>query len=576
MKNRLTKTCALCLCAALAAGTTGGAVLAFTGNKEKTEVVSEVEKSVLASPAATAEVSVATKDETVYVLAGADGAVRKIIVSDWLKNTLGEDKLNDATTLTDVVNVKGNEGSTAGDNGSRVWDADGHDICYQGNIDSELPVDMKVSYKLDGVSITPAELKGKSGRVTIRFDYENKLYETVKIGENEEKIYVPFAVVTGLILDNDTFTNIEVSNGKLINDGTRTIVAGIAFPGLQESLNINSEKLIVPLYVEVTADAKDFSLGMTLSLATNSLFNEIDTSFFDDFTNLADMMTQLSGAVKQLADGSTKIHDGLSTLLDKSTELVEGVNAISDGAKKLKNGASDLDGGIGQLQGGADTLAEGLNTLTANSDALNAGAKQVFETMLATAQSQFAAAGLAVPSLTIENYASILDEVLVTLTSHVADGQAAQTLAAVKAQLDSYNEFYTGLKNYTAGVAQAAGGADQLKVGVAELKGGSAALATGAEELSTGIDTMKGGLPALIIGVTQLRNGAESLANGLNEFNEKGVEKLTGFVDGDMTGLLERVKATINASKNYSNFSGISDQMDGQVKFIYRTAEIGD
>ena len=112
----------------------------------------------------------------------------------------------------------------------RVWDAKGNDVYYQGNIALEVPVALSVSYKLDGKSISPSDLAGQSGKVTIRFDYTNHQYETVEIDGTEEEIYVPFAMLSGMILDNDSFTNVEVSNGKLINDGDRTIVVGIAFP----------------------------------------------------------------------------------------------------------------------------------------------------------------------------------------------------------------------------------------------------------------------------------------------------------------------------------------------------------
>ena len=40
-----------------------------------------------------------------------------------------------------------------------------------------------------------------------------------------EKIYVPFAVLTGMVMDNDVFSNVEVSSGKVINDGERTVVS---------------------------------------------------------------------------------------------------------------------------------------------------------------------------------------------------------------------------------------------------------------------------------------------------------------------------------------------------------------
>ncbi|MBQ7646452.1 MAG: hypothetical protein IJS94_04210, partial [Clostridia bacterium] len=191
MKNKTVKILVLCLCAALLSGIICSVAFAAGGN-EKEEKTETAVKSADTAP----DSAKASKDETVYVIADADGAVQKIIVSDWIKNTLGSASVNDSTALNDIVNVKGDETYTVGGNESRVWDAQGNDIYYQGNIDRELPVARKVSYLLDGKSVTPDELKGKSGKVTIRFDYENKQYETVKINGKDEKIYVPFAMLT--------------------------------------------------------------------------------------------------------------------------------------------------------------------------------------------------------------------------------------------------------------------------------------------------------------------------------------------------------------------------------------------
>ena len=101
-----------------------------------------------------------------------------------------------------------------------------------------MPVGLSVKYKLDGKTVSPADLAGKSGKVTIRFDYTNQQYEYVKIDGQKKKIYVPFAMLTGILLDNDVFTNVEITNGTLINDGSRTAVIGLAFPGLQDNLAI--------------------------------------------------------------------------------------------------------------------------------------------------------------------------------------------------------------------------------------------------------------------------------------------------------------------------------------------------
>lgn len=149
-----------------------------------------------------------------------------------------------------------------------------------------------------------------------------------------------------------------------------------------------------------------------------------------------------------------------------------------------------------------------------------------------------------------------------------------ESIVNLKAQLNSYNEFYTGLTQYTAGVDSAKDGADRLTAGAGQLKDGTAELKAGLDQLYSGILILKNGAPALTDGVTQLRDGAMSLSDGLKKFNEEGVQKLVDAVQGDLAGLLTRIRATADVSRDYNNFSGIADGMDGQVKFIYRTASI--
>ena len=72
------------------------------------------------------------------------------------------------------------------------------DIYYQGTIKKELPVGISVSYQLDGKTISAAELAGKSGHVNIRFDYDNRQFETVDIDGSQEKIYVPCLLYTSM------------------------------------------------------------------------------------------------------------------------------------------------------------------------------------------------------------------------------------------------------------------------------------------------------------------------------------------------------------------------------------------
>lgn len=727
MNKKVTKIIAICLCAALCLGGAGVA-FAQTGSKQ------ESAQPTAAQKAADLQQKI-SKDETVYVLAGADGSVQKIIVSDWLKNELGSASLTDKSGLSNIENVKGDESYSINGDNMTVWDAQGNDIYYQGDIQKELPVGLTVRYTLNGKAVSPEQLKGQSGKVTIRFDYENRQYETVQINGQNRRIYVPFAMLTGMILDNDTFRNVTVTNGKLVNDGDRTVVVGLAFPGLQENLNLSRDQLSIPSSVEITADVTDFSLGMTVTLACNDLFSQlgdVDLGSLD----AAGSLNKLTDAMDQLLNGSSALYDGLTTLLDKSGELAAGVEELAQGAAAIKAGADSLDEGAAELKAGLADLSEGLNKLSANSAALNGGAEQVFDSLLETATAQIRAKGLTVPDLTIENYAEELNKLIKSLDettvyenaltqvtdavekqrplitqkvtaavrqeveakvtaavkteattaaqaqvaenvirtatgmtkkdydAAVAAGQIPQatqdavnaaiqvqlsdpdvqkrinaaveaqmasdtvkntikaqtdaqmktekvqatisqnvelqvkkaiaenmasdevqkqlqaasegskTLIALKASLDDYNAFYLGLLDYTAGVDEAAEGSDELYAGAGDLKDGTAELRAGAAKLYAGVLQLKDGTPALVSGVTQLKDGAMQLSEGLQQLNKEGIQKLTKLLQDDLGDLTARVQATIDVSRDYRSFSGISDDASGQVKFIYRTDEI--
>ena len=341
--------------------------------------------------------------ETVYVIANADGSAKKVIVSQKYDPDDPNAAQEAQSSLTDAQNVK-------------------DDNCWQGTTDKPLPVTMHITYTLDGQSVSAAELVGKSGHVTMRFDYENTQYETKTIAGKSQRIYVPFAVLTGAILDSDNFRNVSVTNGKLVDDGDHTVVVGMAFPGLQENLALDTDKLEIPSYVEVSADVTDFSIETTLTVVTNSVFNDVDEDKLDKdaLDELSDDLDKLTDAMEQLMDGSDELFDGLDTLLDKSHELADGVGQLSSGLKKLD----------------------------ANSAQLNEGAKTVFNTLLDTANKQLQAneslseAGITIPELTISNYADVLNGVIAKLDpdSVIAQAEAVarqQVTAAVRAQEDT-------------------------------------------------------------------------------------------------------------------------------------------
>ena len=750
-------------------------VTAYSAGVEKNAPAAAAAATETAPKAKTADAAADSKrfskEETVYVIAGADGTPQKVIVSDWIKNPQKAKTIADKSDLKDIENTKGDETYTINEKKLVEWGADGNDIYYKGTSSEQLPVGVSIRYELDGAPIAPKDLGGKSGRLKMTFTYTNRQSEEVTINGKKEKIYVPFVMLTGMMLDNEKAGNVTVSNGKVINDGSRTYVAGFALPGMQASLGLDKDKIKLPDTVEVTADVRDFELATTLTVAANQVFNDIDTAKLDNKTDeLKKKLGELTDGVNRLADGTSQLYSGLSTLLDRSGELIDGVRelysgaeqlkggsaalakgagdlsdgaekldggvaALQSGAGKLQSGAGDLAGGAGQLddgvatlQGYIGTLAGGLSQISANSSTLVSGARQVFQTLLAEADKQIAAAGLSADSLTIDGYADTLNALTEQLSDEnaqklayqtayktvsatvnsqrgvirqaveaqvkkqvtdgvlaaaglgldsdsydaaVAAGQVSEevqmqvsgaiasqmanmdetidaetdaqtaalietnmqsdevqaqiaegvqkaaggrrSLQALKAQLDSYSGFYYGIISYTDGVDQAnagaqeilggtvslkdgaqsladgAGqlkggtkelksGADTLKAGSAQLKDGADALHSGAVtldggmlQLYNGIGTLNSGAGALLDGVTQLENGAQQLDAGMQKLKKEGVDALVKAADGDLTSLADRAKAMIRASKKYQSFSGLGDNTDGKVDFIFKT-----
>lgn len=319
------------------------------------------------------------KEETVYLITDANGNVNQTIVSNWLKNGSGSAQIQDVSNLTDIENVKGDETFTQ--NGENItWQANGQDIYYRGTTTEELPISQKLTYYLDGVEIAPEELAGKSGKVTIRFDYENHAKTTAIINGKQEEIYVPFTVLSGMIL-NDDFHNVRVNHGRVISDGDKVVAVGFAMPGLKESLAIDEKDLDedfeFPEYVEVTADVENFSLEMTATAAIAGMMSDSDFSENFDLKDLDDTVDELSDSMGKLKDGGSELADGLDTLHDSMGSFSDGVNTLRNGVNAYTDGAAQLAGGIQTLSDSSGALESGVNTINSSAKTISDGIQQL-------------------------------------------------------------------------------------------------------------------------------------------------------------------------------------------------------
>lgn len=335
----------------------------------------------------------------------------------------------------------------------KITDANGNETLNKTESSENAPVTMKVTYKLDGKEIKPEDLAGKSGKVTIRFDYTNNQKKTVTINGKKHTVAVPFTMITGMMLPTDVFSNVEVTNGKLTKVGDNIVAVGMTMPGLKDTMNLKfndkSLDLDIPEYFELTADVKDFSLDMTMSVATSNLLSDMNA---DDIT-----LDDLKKTVASLDDAATQLADGTVTLQDGTQQLSDAIPALTDGVDQLNTGASSLKDGIYAYADGAASAYEGSVSLNNNMKTYADGIGTLYNT------------------LKDNNFDSSV--------ASAADG--ASELAAGAVTLDA------GIDSALSGAGALVTGADTLSGGLTKLEAGSDQLAAGTNKLKTDLEAGK-------------------------------------------------------------------------------------
>lgn len=592
-------------------------------NLRQTRILTVILSLVLAAVGSTAPVFAAektddaliSKEESVYVMADENGDASKIIVSEWLKNAGELSLIKDYTELKEIENVKGDESFDQKD-GKGTWKAEGKDIYYQGKIKKELPVEMKVSYYLNDKAVTSKEIAGKSGKVKIRFDYTNN--------QKLHGVYVPFVVMTGMSLDNDIFSKVEVKNGKVINDGQKSMIVGYALPGLAQSLELKDTEVVIPDYVEVTCQAEKFALGGTMTVASSSLLDDLDLGRIDSMDDLKAALDQLQSAAAQLEEGAEKLQSGAGdlakgtsdlskgagTLSKGTTDLYKGAGTLKEKVEQLGNGLKEAKDGSARLQTGADQLLKGAGDLESGAGRLKGGIGQIpGKLQEAVGKVSAGIQGAQGQPGTIQADEAALAALNKIDESKLSDGEKtalAQAKGALQKSIDGQKSIVSGLTSESAkmkdSVAALSDGAEELAAGTKDLKNGLTDLSSGAKDLNTGItkacegagllkdgaaDLKKGahrvndgagdlnaGAKKVNAGAGTLATGARDLAGGISKFKSDGVDKLAEAFNGDLSKVVDRLKALQKAASDYQSFAGKQAQTKGTVKFIYKTDEI--
>ncbi|MDE5780548.1 MAG: hypothetical protein K2I03_03605 [Lachnospiraceae bacterium] len=489
----------------------------------------------------------ADKEETVYVISDANGNVKKKVVSDWLKNKNGSDVLEDKSDLSNIENVKGDEKYSKDNDGKIIWDAAGTDIYYQGTTDKQLPVDVNVKYYLDGKEMSPKDMAGKSGKVKIRFEYNNNTLKKVELKGKETEMYVPFTMISGMILPADKFSEVEVTDGKgkVISDGNNEMVMGISFSGLKEDLKRVKESDKVNIDIadsfEISANVTDFSLSMTMTVATSDVFSGINVDSLDSIDDIKDTVEKMTDAVSRLASGSGSLKAGLDTLKDGSSQVNEGVGLLNEKTGEFADGLKKVNDGVALMMSKMDEK----DGAVSGADALAKGAAMVDKKLK---EVQTAVKKLSEGSAELDKSAGSISK---------AVGQLSEGASTIDQKVGELSK----------GAGELSKGAQTIDKKLGELNKGIGQLNTGAGTLSEGLKSLEDGLTgtensvgltqaasAVSNGVGELANGAGQLESGIGQLQQSMVDTLTQQINENNTLIeqyTEKVKQLMAAGEGY-------------------------
>lgn len=520
------------------------------------------------------------KTENVYSKLNADGSSQDAyVVNDF--------DISSASTITDYGNYSDLKNLTdlsvlkTGDQSVTFTKEEGK-FYYQGTItDVELPWLFDITYTLDGTSVSPDDLAGKSGALTIQ----------IKVTQNPEAdpvFYENYVAQISLTLDSTLCKNITAEDATIADAGSDRQISFTLLPDTDGDFTIQT-------------DVTDFSMsGFSIAAVPYSMSIDSESLGTGD---LVDQFSELSDAVSQLNDGTGELSDGISELNSGGASLSSGSAQIQSGLQELSNNSATLVDASAQINNALNTISSQLSSadfssmdsLTQLPDSLDqiSGSLSQLESGLEQLYSSFnqsyytldqliqvcaADTGTQLSSDEIANIEAVIadestdpelsSQLQKLLTSYQylqqiesTYSQIAPAFEAVSTSLnpDNAESVTSGLLATTSGIStmsttlrsslegvditsmmnELQSGLGQLSSSYQQFHEGLVAYTDGVTELSSGYSEYNAGLVTYLSGVNELDSGSTELADGMNELND-GVSDMPDEVQNTIDEMMDQ------------------------------------
>lgn len=453
----------------------------------------------------------------------------------------------------------------------------------------KLPLDIKITYTLDGKKIEPGDVVGKSGELEVRYVVTNTTgaSEDVKFADGKgeetsstEDVVIPMVGTLSTVLPS-TFTKVVPDGANAAGDGrggtqlsfTMTLIPPIGSAKAEFGYKAKVKDAVIPK-ADISAlpvnplentsfkgGAESYKGGAETGQDLTAGATTIDSNLL----TLRDGASDLVSGILQLQAGANQLSAGLNNdAAPGAKKLADGSNELNAGAKKLKGGTSDLTGGAGDLNDGASKISAGLSKIrkgvnaNGSSPGLIAGTEALVGGLDAL-EANLAALKAGVANGTPASGGKGLDNairpgvagLIAALDGTGGDPSAAAALGQIKAVIDGARAYVGATApNATldAQLGAASGGVttlsdkltDQALPGLLGIQSGLKAVSdTIAASIGQASDgpkqSLRGGVAALTDGATGLKNSAPALVGGVNELSE-GAKKLRSGTEDLVSG----------------------------------------
>ena len=515
---------------------------------KKKLVTSIVALSIIATPF---NVFALEKEESIYSNLNVDGTRFKTVVTSHLSG-LENTNIEDTTELKKILNINGKEKFTLNDN-KLTWMSQGKDIFYQGEFEKELPIETNVKYYLDNKEITNKDLIGKSGNVKIEVTLKNLDSHEIE----GETLYTPFVVTLGAMLDKNA-SNITITNGKVVNSGSKFMLVGIATPGLYESTNLENFKKMNT--ITITFDTKKYKQPTIYTVATPKLIEKNDLEVFKKLDNVYDKVNLLKINMDTIENGANELESGAIKLLSGTKEINENLNLVKTYMQELTKGTYDLNQGVNQIINAIDasssslsedSLKESLSKLSILKEK-NTEAIQKLTATNSTLKEQY----------TTYQLNTLIEDDIMNLSLDEATKQNLITLkrtfegnSSLIYLLSMNNEAIdTTTTTLTTTASSIKDQLSRLRMGLVELEKGSNTLYSSSSQITEGITALYQGSTSLVDGTSSLVSGTTSLKSGISTYNKEGITTLVNYAN-NIQNKTNKLKKLVDLSEQYKGFA---------------------